>query len=362
VHSLFGLTSHVLLVLTVVVAVAAPCALALLWARRRRTPASTRGRVGLGAAGLSLALVAQASAVAAVLLAINGQYQFYSSWGDLLGRQSGPAAITVSGSRHPGNGRLEILHVDGKASHTRADVLVWLPKQYGEPAYAHHRFPVVMYLPGQPEQPMGAFQGFQLASAAANEIDAHKVPPFVIVVPPLMIRPPSDTECTDVPHGPKAESWLSSDVPNAVQHDLRVQPPGKHWSVMGWSTGGFCAAKLLYSHPKKFAAAVGVGAYYQPYTGHAYPNLFGGSVVVQKRNSPQWLYLHHPGGLTGRLLIISSKADGESWASSEKMLAATRDNPQVSHVVLGSGGHNFRVYQPYVQASFQWLDHAGAFA
>lgn len=358
---MFGLTSHVLLTLMIVLAAAAPCTLAWVVARRRTT-ASPRRRLGLGALGLSLALVAQVSAVAAVFLAVNGEYEFYSGWGDLLGRQSAPAAISASSTPSSGHGRVAILKVDGAASHTRADVLAWLPQQYGEPAYAHHRFPVVMFLPGQPEAPQGAFEGFQLAQAAENEITAHKVPPFVIVVPPLMVRPPSDTECTDVPHGPRAESWLATDVPSAIRRDLRVQRPGKHWSVMGWSTGGFCAAKLLYGHPDEFSAGVGIGAYFQPTTDRTWPNLFGGSVAVKKHNSPQWLYLHHAGGLSRRLLVISSKQDGESWASSEKMLVATRGNPLVSHVVLGSGGHNFGVYQPYVQTSLQWLDHGGALA
>ncbi len=212
-----------------------------------------------------------------------------------------------------------------------------------------------MFLPGQPEQPAGVFRGFQLGAVAETAISSGRVPPFVLVVPPLMIRPPADTECTNVPHGPQALTWLASDVPHAVTGRLRVDPPGRHWSVIGWSTGGFCAAKLVYAQPRRFAAAIALGGYYQPTTRQTWPNLFGGRPALRRHNSPQWLYAHRSSGLTARLLIVTSRQDRESWRSSARMIAATRDNPDVSRVVLASGGHNFGVYRPYVGAGLQWL-------
>ncbi len=353
---MFGLTSALVLFLAIATAVVAPSSLVYLSARRRTGAGRTRrSRLATGAAVLSLALVAQVAAVSAVGLAVNRKFDFYSDWGDLLGKQRDAAGIAGNGGLDRGRGRLEVLPVDGKASHTRSEMLVWLPPQYSEPAYRHHRFPVVEFLPGQPEQPAGVFRGFELGSTAQAAISSGRVPPFVLVVPPLMIRPPSDTECTNVPHGPKALTWLGSEVPHAVTAHLRVDPPGRHWSVMGWSTGAFCAAKLVYAYPREFAAAVGLGGYYQPITEQTWPNLFGGLPRVERHNSPQWLYAHRSSGLTARLLIVSSRQDGESWASSARMIAATRDNPDVSRVVVARGGHNFGVYRPYVGPGLRWL-------
>jgi hypothetical protein len=353
-----GLTSNVLLFLAIAAAVVAPCC--LVWLAGRRVPGIRRVRVGPAIAVLALALVAQLGAVSAVFLVVNRKFDFYSGWGDLLGQQTNPATgIAGDGSLGIGHGRLEVLPVTGKGSHTRSEVLVWLPPQYGEPAYRHHRFPVVEFLPGQPEQPAGVFRGFALGATAEAEIAARHVPPFVLVVPPLMIRPPFDTECTNVPHGPQALTWLASDVPHAVTTHLRVDPPGIHWSLMGWSTGAFCAAKLVYAQPKRFAAAVGLGGYYQPTTRQTWPNLFGGLPWVKRHNSPQWLYAHRSSGLTARLLVVTSRQDLESLRSSAKMIAATRFNPNDSRVVLPSGGHNFGVYQPFVGKGLQWLARGG---
>ena len=45
----------------------------------------------------------------------------------------------------------------------------------------------------------------------------------------------------------------------------------------------------------------------------------------------------------------------ESLEQYDQMIAATRDNPHVSRVVVPSGGHNFGVYRPYVGPGLRWL-------
>jgi K+ transporter len=40
-------------------------------------------------------------------------------------------------------------------------------------------------------------------------------------------------------------------VGNAVLKHFRVSRDGRQWSAAGWSTGGFCAAKLLLHHPNR---------------------------------------------------------------------------------------------------------------
>ncbi|RLV49918.1 hypothetical protein D9V37_08550 [Nocardioides mangrovicus] len=355
-----GLTSVGLAIVLVVLAVAAPVGVGLLWWWRRPARRWLTGTLGVGAV-----VVGQVAAVAAVFALVNQQYDFYASWSDLLG--NGSAATSdqgvSTGTSHPGGGRTEVIHIAGTASHASGFALVWLPRQYDEPAYRHHRFPVVEFLPGQPEQPLGAFSAFNLASDAAHEIDSGRVAPFVLVVPPLMIRPPHDTECTNIPHGPQALTWLSQDVPHAITARLRVQPPGRHWSVMGWSTGGFCAAKLLYTDHREFASAVSIGAYFQPITEGSWPRLFGvgrHAQTVRRLNSPQWLYRHTLAGLRARLLIVSSRQDKESWPSTARMLAVTTDSTAVGHIALTDGGHNFRVYEPYVGPALRWLATTGS--
>lgn len=354
---IFGLTSPGLLALAIVTAAALPVCVG--WLAAGRGGEDRGSRIRTAAAAIAVCLLAQFAGVFVVFLAINQSYQFYSSFGDLLGETVPATDIHTDLPGDQAGGRVRLITVDGHASRTTAQVLVWTPPQYDEPAYRHHRFPVMEFLPGQPGQPGSAFEAFHLASDADRLIASHQIAPFVIVVPPLMIRPPTDTECTDVPDGgPRALTWLSHDVVAGVRQQLRVQAPGPHWSVMGWSTGGFCAAKLvLQSHPA-FSAAVSFGAYFQPITDGAYPHLLGvtPAQIRQNRraNSPQDLLVHF--GLRGRhLLAVSGRQDGESWPSTARFLQVARYERGLSYIAFAKGGHNLHDYPSYTARAMLWL-------
>ena len=115
-----------------------------------------------------------------------------------------------------------------------------------------------MVLPGQPSTPEVMFRHYDFGQVASTLMNAGRIKPFIAVFPPLMTDPPRDTECTNIPGGPQAYSWLSTSVPDAVRRQLRAQPGP--WSLAGWSTGAFCSAKLMLTQPKDFQAAVSLGA------------------------------------------------------------------------------------------------------
>ena len=364
-----GLTSPVFLAFVVVIAVAAPVAVACWWADRHG--GETRwswSRLRRSGGILAACLVAQILAVVATAVFVNDQYGFYSGFADLVGGHSSALQpISVTGISGPGQGHTTTLVVHGRASHTTARVVVWLPPQYYRKAWRGHRFPVVEFLPGQPNSALVDVQRFHLVTDSMA-LMRRTGKPFVVVVPPIMIRPPSDTECTNVPGGPQALSWLTRDVPGAVSRRFRVQPPGRHWSLLGWSTGGFCAAKMMLDLPADYSAAVGLGAYYQPTTYQAWPHLFGGSARVRRHNSPEWLYRRH--GLRGdHLLMVAGRQDPETWPSTQKMLRAARGKGPgggISFVAFTQGGHNFtdyasaRMYSPLKARSFFSSKYADA--
>jgi len=355
---MLGLTSTGLLAATIGGAVLSVLAVAALVSRQSTQPTSLGRRVALRTTPIvALVLAGQACAVAAVGLAINNSYGFYTSWSDLLGRPSSDTAIRTGGLVRSGEGAARSYTVRAPVDGHNQRVLVWTPRQYDAPSAAQHRFPVVVFLPGQPSTPDGTFRHFQFAATATRLIDSGKVPPFVAVFPSLMISPPRDTECTDVPGGPQAESWLQTYVPAFVTAHYRVQPPGPGWTVMGWSTGGFCATKLLTSAPARYSSAVGFGAYYQPLEDRTTGDLFHGDRALEQENSPLWLYLRDQrhGGLGGdRLLIVAGKQDKETWPQSQRMLAVTARDPSVAHIAFPEGGHNFENYRHYLPAALVW--------
>jgi dienelactone hydrolase len=358
-----GLTSPVLLGCVAGLAVLLPIVLVITW---RRRPAGVGGAL-LRWVGI---VVSQALLVSAVGLYANNTFGFYNTWSDLLGGASQAATIETNGlvAANGSQGRVEKLTVkipggQGPESE-RLGVMVWLPKEYDDAANSNKDFPTVMMLPGQPSDPGAVFNGFDFGVQASTVIASGKVPPFVAVLPPIMIAPPRDTECTDVPNGPQAYSWLL-DVRSQVVNKYRVHSGPVRWSAMGFSTGGFCAAKLLTKDRDKFGAAVSIAGYFEPTADNTTGDLFGGSMELQNQNSPLYLMQQSPQQQTNLLIVVSqddtqSWAPGESYADSEKTINATKSIPGVSTLVLQSGGHSFDTYAPTLPQSLEWLAKVGA--
>lgn len=359
---MLSLTGRPLFALAVVLAVAVPVLAVVILSRRQSRWSVARGAVLMRVASrVVLVVLSQLLAMSALFLWVNNQYGFYTSWTDLLGRPTQSAQIQTNGmiKAGSGTGSVEVLPVPRGAAHTAGDAVVWLPPQYRDLHYAASRFPVVMFLPGQPSTPQAVFEHYNFAAIATREIQAGRVKPFIAVFPPLMIRPPRDTECTNVPAGPQAESWLVKDVPAAMAARYRTEPGGTRWSVMGWSTGGFCAAKLLLRHPQQFGAAVSFGGYYEPLTDKTTGDLFGGSARVRNENSPRWLYAQHRGLAGGHLLMVSGQQDRSVWRSTQKMLSVSRGDKNVAVLPFTTGGHNYRNYRAYLGPSLEWLASVG---
>lgn len=343
-----SLTGTPLLIVALGLAAALPVLLAIWW--RRRTRGSWLSALGHGAA----VLLCQLLAASALFLWVNRQYVFYTSWSDLAGRNPGPATVQTSGLVPRGSGRVQVLDVPGRtpADPTR-QALVWLPPRYDQMAAQGTSLPVVMVLPGQPSTPEVMFRHYDFGKIAAAEITAGHLHPFIAVFPPLMTDPPRDTECTDIPGGPQAQTWLTTSVYQATQHSFRTD--SAPWSIVGWSTGAFCAAKLVLTHPRQYQAAAAFGGYYAPLTDKTTGDLFHRSRAARNANSPVWLYQH--GGLHGRrLLLVSGRQDRGSWPATQQMLRATAGDPNVSSLTFPTGGHNYRNYRRFLPDALQWLD------
>ena len=346
---MLSLTGNPLLVAAISLVVVAPLLLAWWWRHKTKSGWLSALRP------LAAVLACQVLAMSALFLWVNNQYGFYSSWSDLFGVRTERSTIQTNALARPGDGRLEVLTVPGRAAGDHArKILVWLPPEYAQPRFRTANFPVLMVLPGQPSTPEVMYRHYDFGQVASTLMNAGRIKPFIAVFPPLMTNPPRDTECTNIRSGPQAYTWLSSMVPNAVHRQLRAQPGP--WSLAGWSTGAFCGAKLMLTQPKNFQAAVSFGGYFAPITDRTTGDLFHGDAAARQRNSPLWLYQHL--GLRGRkLLLICGRQDKGSWKANQQMLAATRGDRGVSFLDFTTGGHNYRNYRRYLPDALQWLDH-----
>ncbi|HET8559547.1 MAG TPA: alpha/beta hydrolase-fold protein [Marmoricola sp.] len=356
---MLSLTGRPLLVLTALAAVVAVAATVAVATGRIQVPRFLARRRGAhGVTVLALVVVAQLLAVSSVALSVNDSYDFYASWRDALGLTStGGSLIKVGGLVRAGEGQALIRTVHRHPAGRDDQLIVWLPPQYHRPAYRHRRFPVLMFVSGQPSTPHIAFRNFDFAKVASREIATGRMPPFIGVFPTLMVSPPRDTECTDIPGGPQAESWLSHDVPHYLTRHFRADPLGPNWSVTGFSTGGFCSAKLLLAHPGRFSSAASLGGYFRPIQDSTTGSLFRGNRVLQEHNSPLWLYrhgnMHH-----GRLLVVASRQDHEAWRAAKPFLHLAAGDRKVSRLISAVGGHNYRTYAGMLPRTLQWLSRS----
>ena len=358
------LTSPFLVAGLALVAAAIAALIVALWTRARSgvVRVSRQGPAGKTAAVvgrfamLGLLLLATTATLA---LAINNSFGFYTSWDDIAGVQrSGPEPVQEAGL-DPGRGTLHKLAVPKGVAGVEGDTLVWLPPQYDDPEWADKTFPVIMMFPGQ-TGPGTAFENFEFGEQATKAIERGGVPPFVAVFAPIVINPPRDTQCIDVPDGPQAESWLTKDVSDAVRDHYRVDAQGKTWSLMGWSTGGFCAANLALRNPDLFGAAVALGANYVPYDDFTTGDLFDGDAHVRDENTPVWLYEHNGGTRGVRLLMVASEQDKQAWTETQEMARITADDADVTLRRLPTGGHNYGNYRSQIPYSLGYLDEVGA--
>ncbi|MGZ4685785.1 alpha/beta hydrolase [Oryzihumus sp.] len=378
-----------LLVLLAVFAVGLPAATVALWSRWRG-PRSVRTVQRL----VSI-MLCQVSAVLLLAVGVNDWGYFYASWSDLFGASStngrvvhsvggaaaggrtgvaanaaatSPAlapAATTAGVRVDGTwsspaqwatrGRLETVTLDGPRSALREPAIVYLPPQYFQPAYAHTTFPAAEVMTGYPGHEQALVARLHYPGVLLEEMQAGRARPMVLVMLRPTVAPPRDTECTDVPAGPQALTYLAQDVPAAVRTLARVRPLG--WGAVGDSTGGYCAVKLAMTHSDVFTSAVSLSGYFATLHDSTTGDLWGGSEVARELNDLQWRVTHLPAPPVSLLLTISREERGAvtGYTATRAFLAAARPPMQVDSLIEATGGHNFATWGAQLPQALDWL-------
>jgi enterochelin esterase-like enzyme len=380
-----ALTSRTLLVLAI--AAAAGSLAAIVWA----WPRLARQRPGYLAARLVVIVVSQLLVTGAFLIWLNGYFSFYASWAQLPGAavgiqpvtarpagarpvvvyrsQPGPAqrrpeALAVGGAMLPrpgaqaapaNAGRLLQVVIKGERTGLNSGPgYVYLPPQYFQRAYARVRFPVVLALTGYPAVADGLIRRLALPSVAARLTAAGQIKPTVFVM--LNVSPlfPLDTECTDIPAGPQVESFLALDVPRAIERTFRVTASPAGWGVLGYSTGGYCAAKLAMMYPDRFSVAVSMAGYYDAIPGAYVPHFWGGSKGYRDENSLEWRLRHLPAPPVS-VLATSSRVGEQTLPGTLAFLREIRPPMRGYSLIIPQGGHNFRTWSRELPPSLEWL-------
>jgi enterochelin esterase-like enzyme len=264
-------------------------------------------RLGLRRAALVFGTVT--FTLAAILAAVNDHYSYIPSFHALFGdvspdlvahpiaarsarRHSTSAVVPVAtNTAHPAkatvHGVVEKVSVGGPNSGVGArDTYVYLPPEYFDAARANERFPVLYLIHGSPGVSVDWIRAGWLDRSLDDLLSKHEVAPFIVVMPDANGGFRRDTECQDIPGGPRTQTYLVTDVVNYVDANYRTIPDRRARVMGGLSTGGYCAINLVLRHQDVFSGLVSHSGYDRPdhnlYTGE----LFGGDRGEERANTP----------------------------------------------------------------------------
>lgn len=325
------------------------------WARVRRS------RRAAGILACQMLLLLSVGAIA------NRQLRWFSSWADLVGTSSTltrpvneHAALdrelaALSRHRPTGHGAIVDWVASGPTSRITQRAKVYLPAAYFTASGSVTRFPVVELLAGFPGGPDTWVHPLRIAHVLDNEIAAGRMAATVVVMPVQNVSAWHDSECVNASRGPQLDTYLTTDMQQAVGHDFRTPPPGPGWGLMGYSTGGFCAVNLVIRHAGQFAAAVSMSGYFVPAVDATTGDLYRHSQAARDANSPLWLLKHDLPKRVPYLYLAASTGDpADAFAIRQFAGAAPRTIP-LQTAILPTGGHNFRVWQALEPAALDWM-------
>ncbi|MFF9090274.1 alpha/beta hydrolase [Streptomyces sp. NPDC014991] len=366
-----SLTGTAFLYTTLVLSVAALVLPLVLWSRMRG-PRPVRA-----VARILMLLFAQGTAVTLVFVLVNNQNNLYDNWADLLGTgnhvqqaadlgRDGTGGIAVKrlprvrqtfrAADGPGMGAaggVRVTQLRGRVSGVNAEVYVWLPPQYDDPAYRRERFPVVELLPGYPGSAKAWFGPMRTHEQLLPLMRSGRVAPFILVAPRTNLLAGVDTGCANVPGQVNADSWLSVDVPKMVTDNFRAQPAPRGWAVAGYSAGAHCAVKLAVAHPGRYRAAVSMSGYNDPIGERS--SLAAQTPALRAANNPYLLL--RKAAVPPPVALYLSGESGDGYQAGEA-LASAAEAPTTVHVVFlprSAGGHTMALWRPQVPAAFRWL-------
>jgi enterochelin esterase-like enzyme len=302
----------------------------------------------LGRTAVALGCVLALAATAA--LQLNRMTETYPSWSALRGTKvdlPGEPALSPprSGSAASGS-RIVQVSVAGPASGLTLPMYVYLPAHYDQ--NPRTRYPVIEALHGYPGSPRTWISRMHVQSYLDTEIRAGRMAPTVVLLPYQTTETFLDTECTNLaPRGPRAETFLTSDVPAYARAHFRVRTEGAAWGLIGYSAGGYCAANLALRHPREYAAGASL-------SGYGEPGITVGDGSEKTTNDDDWRLTHLPQPAVSLYLAWAADDPG-TRRESLRLVSLAKPPLEVTTAVVAHGGHSHAVWEAMEAPAFDWL-------
>jgi enterochelin esterase-like enzyme len=318
------------------------------------------------------------------ILAVNKYFGYYATWGAAIADFSNPSPNSgpqlSEGSLLAGNRSLAFdpravylrlaleqgytlrLTVPGKLSHITRTVYVYLPPQYFEPQYANYRFPVIELIHGEPGEPQDWINVVGIQVTLDDMIRHGEAQPAVLVMPDANGGHRISLQCLNQVGGPQDLTYLGVDVPEAISHVVRVQPPGRAWGIAGYSEGGFCAANMALRYRYRYGFAASMSGYFSPASDQLInPNRsvdpFDGNKVLRTENTPtDEVRALAPGATLPQFWLGAGEGDKADTSNAEYFAQELQLHlANVPLVLTPGGGHTMGTWHAEVPPMLAWM-------
>jgi len=318
------------------------------------------------------------------VVAVNKYYGYYQTWGAAVADLSNQGGTAVAqgpaggGLPSPGLGTLARsdgylalaqqqgytlrLTMAGRRSHLTRVVYVYLPPQYFQAAYRRYRFPALELIHGQPGKPQDWINVVGVTATLDRLVSSRLAQPTVLVMPDANGAVNVSLQCLNQVGGPQDLTYLAQDLPAAISHRLRVQPPGPAWGVAGYSEGGFCAANMALHFPSGYGFAGVLSGYFKPDDNKLgqpsrLVNPFAGNTRLQQANTPlAEIAALPPGATVPPFWLGAGSADRVAVANAGIFWQALQLRQTDALLTLTPGGtHNMLTWRAEVPAMLTWI-------
>jgi enterochelin esterase-like enzyme len=318
------------------------------------------------------------------ILLVNKYFSYYTTWGAAIADFSNPSPnsgpqVSVGsilvGDHNPTFDARSVylklalqqgytLHTDvaGKLSHITRSVYVYLPPQYFQPQYRNYKFPVIELIHGQPGEPQDWINVVGVQVVLDNLVNDGRAKPAVLVMPDANGGNTISLQCLNQVGGPQDLTYLAKDVPEAISHMLRVQPPGIGWGVAGYSEGGFCAANMALRFRYRYGAAASLSGYFVPFDNQlANPirtvSPFGNNAKLRAENTPiDEVRALAPGAVLPQFWLGAGKGDNLDVANASYFAQELQLHQAGVPLVLTPGsGHTMATWHAEVPPMLSWM-------
>jgi S-formylglutathione hydrolase FrmB len=251
-------------------------------------------------------------------------------------------------------GRVVAFTVNGKASGISLRAFAYLPPGYDDEPLSGQRLPVIEALAGFPGSPSTWLKALEAPRILDEEITSGRMAPTVVVFPYQVLSNAHDTECVNEVGGIQMDTFLTTDVPEAVTRLFRVRTDAAGWGLIGYSAGAFCAVNLTLRHPDRYSAAASLSGYFRALTDKTTGDLYKGNIDARNQNSPLWRVQNLPLPRVA-LYLAAAKDDAFEYRELQQFVAATHSPLRVTTQSLPQGGHTRKVWKALAAPAFDWL-------